>query len=92
MLTVDEALALVMNDARPLPPAERPLIECLGCLLAENVAADADQPPFDKSLVDGYAVRAADLAATATRLSIGETLWPGRLPVAFSGRARQPSS
>ncbi len=80
MLTVDEALALVMNDARPLPPAERTLIECLGCLLAENVAADADQPPFDKSLVDGYAVRAADLAATATRLSIGETVMAGQTP------------
>ena len=79
MLTVEEALAEVMKEARPLPPAERSLLESRGCLLAENVAADADQPPFDKSLVDGYAVRIADLTS-ANRLKIGETILAGQTP------------
>ena len=36
----------------------------LGCVLAEDVAADLDSPPFDKALVDGYAVRSSDLDGT----------------------------
>ena len=80
MLTVEEALAEVMKEARPLPPAERSLLDSRGCLLAENVAADADQPPFDKSLVDGYAVRISDLTSTNRRLKIGETILAGQTP------------
>ncbi len=80
MLTVEEALAKVRNEVRPLFPAERSLLESRGCLLAENVAADADQPPFDKSLVDGYAVRSSDLTSGAGRLKIGETVLAGHTP------------
>ncbi len=80
MLTVEEALAHVMKETGPLLPAERSLIESRGCLLAENVAADADQPPFDKSLVDGYAVRSSDLTSGDGRLKIGETVLAGHTP------------
>ena len=80
MLTIEEALAEVMKEARPLPPAERSLLDSRGCLLAENVAADADQPPFDKSLVDGYAVRISDLTSANRRLKIGETILAGQTP------------
>ncbi len=80
MLTVEEALALVTKETRALAPAERPLLECLGCLLAENVAADADQPPFDKSLVDGFAVRTLDFELAHGRLKIGETILAGKTP------------
>ena len=80
MLTVEEALAEVMKEARPLPPAERSLLDSRGCLLAENVAADADQPPFDKSLVDGYAVRISDLTSANRRLKLGETILAGQTP------------
>ncbi len=80
MLTVEEALAEMMKEARPLVPAERSLLDSRGCLLAENVAADADQPPFDKSLVDGYAVRSSDLESGAGRLKVGETVLAGHTP------------
>ncbi len=80
MLTVEEALAQVMHEVRPLPPAERSLLDSNDCLLAEDVAADADQPPFDKSLVDGYAVRTADLRTANGRLKVGETILAGQTP------------
>ena len=59
MLTIDEALRAVLAEARPMSSRPVPLADALGCVLGEDVAADIDQPPFDKALVDGYAVRAA---------------------------------
>ena len=61
MLTVAEALAVVRAHARPLPPRKVRLWEALGLRLAEDVRADLDLPPFDKALVDGFAVRSADV-------------------------------
>src|SRR3954470_19278309 len=81
LLSVEEASAAVRErSAACLPPRRVPLAEALGCLLAEDVAADADQPPFDKALVDGYAVRASDVAAGDRRLAIGETILAGQTP------------
>ena len=57
MLTVDEALDAVRDRCAALPAQRRRLAAALGCVLAEDVAADLDLPPFDKALVDGYAVR-----------------------------------
>ena len=48
---------------RPVPAETRPLAEALGCALVEDVTAPIDVPPFDRSNVDGFAVRSADLAA-----------------------------
>ncbi len=79
MITVEQALAHVEDQARALPAAERPLIECRGRLLAEHVLATEDAPPFDKSLVDGYAIRAGDLADDPF-LNLGETIFAGRTP------------
>jgi molybdopterin molybdotransferase len=80
MLTVEEALALVMAQARPVTPAERSLFDSRDCRLAEDVAADSDQPPFDKALVDGYAVRVSDLTSGNRRLKRGETILAGQTP------------
>jgi molybdopterin molybdotransferase len=80
MLTVDEALSLVLDRADALPPSAQSLIAAMGCVLAEDVAADADLPPFDKALVDGYALRASDVAAGDRRLAIGETILAGQTP------------
>jgi molybdopterin molybdotransferase len=80
MLTVEEALALVIEQAKPLPPVDHALRDCRGCRLDEDVAADADQPPFTKSLVDGYAVRSDDLAGHDKRLKLGETILAGQMP------------
>lgn len=59
LLPVATALAIVREHARPLPRRVQ-LPDALGLPLAEDVVADADSPPFDKALMDGYAVRAAD--------------------------------
>jgi molybdenum cofactor synthesis domain-containing protein len=48
--------------SRAVPSEGRALAETLGCALAEDVAAPIDVPPFDRSNVDGFAVRSADLA------------------------------
>src|SRR5215210_1786138 len=80
MLTVDEALKAVLERAGSLPPRRRPLRDALGCVLAEEVVADGDLPPFDKALVDGYAVRAADLQEPGTLLRPGEEIPAGRTP------------
>ena len=58
MLTVEAALSAVLQRATPLPPRSSPLADALGRTLAENVSADLDLPPFEKALMDGYAVRA----------------------------------
>ena len=77
MLTIEEALAAVLGQAGPLPASWEPLERALRCVLAEDVAADIDLPPFDKALVDGYAVRVASLlspemaACAAARRAIG---------------------
>ena len=67
MLTVADALAAVLAEARPLHPQTCLLHEAQGSVLAEDVRADADSPPFDKALVDGYAVRTADLQRSVVR-------------------------
>jgi molybdopterin molybdotransferase len=65
LLGVDEALARVLAGVAPLPPCDTVLLDALGMVLAEEVVADADIPPFRNSAMDGYAVRSADLAGAA---------------------------
>ncbi len=60
-LSVEEALSAVLSSARPLPSRRRLLIKALGSTLDEDLAADRDSPPFDKALVDGFAIRSSDL-------------------------------
>ena len=92
MLTVAEALAAVLDRARSLPPASCRSIEALGCVLAEDVVADVDSPPFDKALVDGYAVRSTILLAADRWLALGETIMAGQDPSRPLGGARRPMS
>ncbi|MFM8287508.1 MAG: molybdopterin biosynthesis enzyme, partial [Planctomycetaceae bacterium] len=55
MLTVAQAWEAIAHWASPLPELRVPLAEALGLVLAEPAIADLDSPPFDKSLMDGYA-------------------------------------
>jgi putative molybdopterin biosynthesis protein len=61
---------------RALPRERRKLTDALGCALAEDVTAPIDVPPFDRSSVDGFAIRSADLAsateATPVRLMLND--------------------
>jgi molybdopterin molybdotransferase len=65
MRSVEDHLASVLGQIGPLEPIDLPLLDAQGCLLAEDVAAGVDLPPFDNSAMDGYAVRLADLAGSS---------------------------
>jgi molybdopterin molybdotransferase len=80
MLTVDEALQLVLHHAQALPPAPTPLAGALGRVLAEPIVSDIDSPPHDKSIVDGYAVIAADITAPGVELIVLEEITAGAVP------------
>ncbi len=60
MLPVEEALKLVEKQARPLAPRRVALGEAAGLVLAEDVTSEVNSPPYDKSMMDGYAVRSGD--------------------------------
>jgi molybdopterin molybdotransferase len=62
MLSVEEALVLVASHIIRLEPRRLPLDEVDGLVLAENVVSTVDSPPYDKSLMDGYAVVSSDRA------------------------------
>jgi molybdopterin molybdotransferase len=80
MLTVSAAQTLILQHARPLPPETVPLTAALGRVLAEAVASDLDVPPFDKALMDGYAVRAQDLPTGVGSLRVVEEITAGQTP------------
>ena len=63
MESVDAYLAEILAEIRPLAPRELSLEDADGGVLAEDITARWPLPPFDNSSMDGYAVRAADVAA-----------------------------
>jgi molybdopterin molybdotransferase len=86
MLSVSQAQTLVLQHARPLPRETVPLgPAALGLVLAEDVASDLDIPPYDKALMDGYAVRTADLAAGRAVLALIEEVTAGTMPARTVG-------
>jgi molybdopterin molybdotransferase len=80
MISVSAALESIRPLAVPAPPLPTRLIDALGLVLAENVASDVDSPPHDKALVDGYALRAADVRPDGARLRVLEQVVAGSLP------------
>jgi molybdopterin molybdotransferase len=70
MLSVAEARARIVAAFRPLGSEQVGLTSALGRVLAEDVAARVTQPPADVSAMDGYAVRAADVATAPARLRV----------------------
>jgi len=72
LLSVADALAQVLADAAPLRPEPAALINACGRVLAAELSALRTQPPADVSAMDGYAVRAADVAAPARLTVVGE--------------------
>lgn len=69
-LSVAEALARVTRDLAPLETERVALDKADGRILAEDLAARLTQPPFDASAMDGYAVRAADVATLPVTLKV----------------------
>lgn len=77
MKSVDRHLADILATVRPLDPLEVELERALGTVLAEDVTAPVPLPPFDNSAMDGYAVRAEDVATTPVTLPVIEDVAAG---------------
>ncbi|MBI6629087.1 molybdopterin molybdotransferase MoeA [Pontibaca salina] len=72
MITVSQALAHLFDLVAPLPVEEVPLISASGRVLARDVRAGRDQPPFAASSMDGYALKAEEVERDAMFKVIGE--------------------
>lgn len=64
MISVEQALQYVSESARPLTPHQVVLRDALGLRLQEPIVSPIDSPPFDKALLDGYAVISSDKSPT----------------------------
>lgn len=84
MIPVSEAVRIILEQTAPLSVERVPLDAALGRILAEDVFADSDLPPFDRAQMDGYAVRSEDVREVPARLRVvGEAAagagWSGTL-------------
>ena len=81
MLSVAEALKIVLDQVKPLPAEMAPLApQGLGLILAEDIVSDLDMPPFDKAMMDGFALQLADLRDGQAELVIVEEIHAGKTP------------
>jgi molybdopterin molybdotransferase len=82
--TVHEASARILDGIRALEREQVPLRDAFGRVLAEDVVSPIDHPPWDNSSMDGYAVRAADVAfateSDPVTLFVLETVRAGQRP------------
>jgi molybdopterin molybdotransferase len=102
LLSIDDALDRVLAGAEPLSVEEVPLTAAHGRVLARDLAALRTQPPAHVSAMDGYAVRAADVARAHARLKlVGEVaaghpvprpLGPGEAARIFTGGVLPPGA
>ena len=65
MISVEEALEKILSTVHVLEPEEKPILECLGQVLAKDIKAGLDVPPHDNAAMDGYAVRSVDTASAS---------------------------
>jgi molybdopterin molybdotransferase len=81
MISVEEALEILLSNLPERRVEQVPFQEALGRVLAEDLLATCDIPPFDRSSMDGYAVRAADVVNPPVALEvIGESRAGGGIP------------
>ena len=84
---LDDALKLVLSRVKRLSSETVPFERALGRVLAEDVVSKTDVPPFDRSAVDGYAVRGADtFGATETKPRRLRVI--GSIPIGAPARLR----
>ncbi len=84
MISADEALQIVLDNVAPLGVERVAIVDALGRMLAEEIHSSRDIPGFDNSAMDGYAVRAADIAKASesnpVKLKVVETIGAGQMP------------
>lgn len=77
MIAIEDAQRTVLARCPPLPPVTVELGDSCGRVLAADVAATEDVPPFDNSAVDGYAVLATDISVTPAELRVVDEVAAG---------------
>ena len=94
LLAVDDARARMLAEIGALPAETVPLAQSIGRVLAEDVAAVRDQPPFAASAMDGWAMRAADtpgvlriVGESAAGFGYKDVVGPGEAVRIFTGAA-----
>ena len=86
MVTVAEAIEYVLATVNPFDISEIPLDRALGLTLANDILSPMDSPPFDKSSMDGYAIRAEDITSDSSNLRVIEVITAGQVPTRNIGR------
>ena len=83
MLTVEEALAKILDEVTPLGTESVPLLEAQGQVLAEDIISGVNVPPLDNSAMDGFAVRYEDTLGASQlspkKLTVIDTVMAGAL-------------
>jgi len=88
LLSVDEALEVLLAGARPVAEVEEvATLEATGRVLARAQVSGMDVPPMDNSAMDGYAVRSADVRAPDARLKVAQRIQAGAV-----GRVLEPAT
>lgn len=84
MLTPEEARAAVLDHVEILGPERVSLLEATGRVLAQDVLVRRDNPPYDNSAMDGYAIRHADITQASSEtpavLEVVEEIPAGKIP------------
>src|SRR5256885_3063415 len=80
LMSADDALARILAGVPALPAVEVPLLDALGRVLVDDIAADRDVPPFRNSAMDGYAVRGDDVASAPVELRVVGEVAAGAFP------------
>ena len=84
VLSVSEAATSILSDIRPCAAERVSLLDSLGRVLATSIAAPLTLPPWDNAAMDGYAVRAEDVATASPEspvmLEVLETIAAGQFP------------
>ena len=80
MISVDEAVEIVINNTEVLESRLITINEALGYTIAEEIISDIDMPPFNRSAMDGYALIAEDIKNVLCNLDVIETISAGCSP------------
>ncbi len=70
MITVDQALSLLLDQVETLGSESLAIEQAHRRILAEDIRADMDLPPFDRARMDGYAVRSSDVSTAPVKLRV----------------------
>src|SRR2546427_10488022 len=88
LMSADDALARILAGVPGRPAVDVPLLDALGLVLAEEISADRDAPPFRNSAMDGYAVLGEDVATAPVRLRVVGEVAAGGFPDRAIGKGQ----